>query len=659
MNLYSAWWFLRAPRRLLLGALLLCASLVAGALGVQAVRQARARAAAPDLANLVPPGALLAIQSPDFARLLAQWNSSAEQKQWLGSASYSVFQNSRLFGRLSDAEGEFARASGVPAAKLLPQVAGTQSIFAWYDVGSLEFLYITRLAPGQAESSDLVRQRTLFSQRSAGGIPFFVRIANGTDNGAARTVAFATSGDLLLLATREDLMAGALERLAQQRPIQEQAGAPGAGESLAQESWFRDASAALPESPGQTPVLHMVLNLKRIVPMPYFRTYWIQQNVTQLSRFRASAADLYDESGEFREERVLLPVNEQSSAARIPPPKTGLASLAALAPPAGVFRATATDSADDAIDALQQKLLGHATSAVGSGSLAANPDLNVAPAGEDPESEGRGEAGASPGNADLTTRIDTPPLGSASASNRPLEEALHAAGFNALLTWSAAGPVDKTNPSLWVPLHSAVVLRGNAAWSASSIAAALQASLRGGLTTGGLGVEFRPATPSPTTPTPATPVVYVLDGSKPLLFTVRDTRAGHLLFLADSTVVLDELVRRADLPPTSARDGANAFAPGACRIAGFDLAFARAPYARLTTLIDGTNRNAASGIDRSFSDASDTPRGGTVPALFSQNLLSLADAFSALSSERFVEWPIETEAGPALRQTVLYKWSSQ
>ena len=132
------------PRRLLLAATLLVAT---AALAWQVARTRTAATPPVDLAALTPAGALLSIQSPDFTGLLASWNNSAEQKAWLASTNYSVFSNSRLFGRLTDAETEFAAASQIPAATLLPQVAGKQSLFAWYDVGNLEFLYITRMSP--------------------------------------------------------------------------------------------------------------------------------------------------------------------------------------------------------------------------------------------------------------------------------------------------------------------------------------------------------------------------------------------------------------------------------------------------------------------------------------------------------------------------------
>ena len=54
------------------------------------------------------------------------------------------------------------------------------------------------------------------------------------------------------------------------------------------------------------------------------------------------------------------------------------------------------------------------------------------------------------------------------------------------------------------------------------------------------------------------------------------------------------------------------------------------------------------------------PKGPTAPTLFfSHNLKSLSDTFAALLSEHFIERPIDTPAGPALRQTVTYQWRPQ
>src|SRR5271163_604374 len=94
----------------------------------------------PGLAGMMPDGALLYIESPDFQSLLADWSNSPEKQTWLKSDDYAVFSQSCLFGRLSQAQSEFATAAGLPPdMQFLTQVAGKQSAFAWYDIGNLDF----------------------------------------------------------------------------------------------------------------------------------------------------------------------------------------------------------------------------------------------------------------------------------------------------------------------------------------------------------------------------------------------------------------------------------------------------------------------------------------------------------------------------------------
>ena len=83
-------------RRILLSVIALvalCASAVFGAHQVLAPKE-------PGLAGMMPDGALLYIESPDFQSLLADWSNSPEKQTWLKSDDYAVFSQSRLFGRL-------------------------------------------------------------------------------------------------------------------------------------------------------------------------------------------------------------------------------------------------------------------------------------------------------------------------------------------------------------------------------------------------------------------------------------------------------------------------------------------------------------------------------------------------------------------------------
>jgi len=78
-----------------------------------------------------------------------------------------------------------------------------RSVFALYDIGNLQFLYITYLPSAKSVQTTLWQTRSNFEPRSAGGVNFYLR----RDPQSQREVAFAVSGDYLLLSTREDLMA--------------------------------------------------------------------------------------------------------------------------------------------------------------------------------------------------------------------------------------------------------------------------------------------------------------------------------------------------------------------------------------------------------------------------------------------------------------------
>jgi hypothetical protein len=164
--------------------------------------------APPSLSKYVPAGPLVYLEAKDFSTLLSDWTSSPQKKQWLTSENYEVFSRSRLFLRLKGASDQFAAAAGLPPdMNFLSQVAGERSAFALYDIGNLQFFYITYLPSAKSMQTTLWQARSKFEPRSAGGVDFYLR----RDPQSQREVAFAVSGDYLLLSTREDLMAGALQ----------------------------------------------------------------------------------------------------------------------------------------------------------------------------------------------------------------------------------------------------------------------------------------------------------------------------------------------------------------------------------------------------------------------------------------------------------------
>jgi hypothetical protein len=73
-------------------------------------------------------------------------------------------------------------------------------------------------------------------------------------------------------------------------------------------------------------------------------------------------------------------------------------------------------------------------------------------------------------------------------------------------------------------------------------------------------------------------------------------------------------------------------------MAAFNHSAQRAPFHRLTALIDGTNLQSRDSK--------------AVPQFFSGSIRSLSDSFAPLASEHF----LERRDGPLIRQTALYQW---
>ncbi len=380
--------------------------------------------APPPLSRYVPAGPLVYLEASNVSKLLSDWNSSSQKKRWLASDNYEVFSRSRLFLRLKGAGEQFAAAAGLPPdTNFLSQVAGERSVFALYDIGNLQFLYITYLPSAKSMQTTLWQTRAKFEPRSAGGVDFYLR----RDPGSQREVAFAVAGDYLLLSTREDLIAGALQLMSgkQDRTVEG-------------EQWWAQSTAAA----GQAGDLRMVLNLEQLVPNGYFRTYWVQQNITDLKRYSASISDLFRSSTQYREERVLIR-KEKAEQESSPDGAAAAADVVRLVPAdAGVYEAEANPTSDDNLALLETKLLAP--------HLGPAPPSQVAP-------QVQLTTGEQGGGSDLETRIDQAPVErpAAQPSLSALKDLLHKTPVLASLQVQSS-VLDQAG--VFVRIHSAVVL---------------------------------------------------------------------------------------------------------------------------------------------------------------------------------------------------------
>ncbi len=330
----------------------------------------------PTLAEKMPAGALLFVEASNFGGLLSEWSASREKTEWLGSANYEAFLRSGLLGRLDGASTEFTQASGVVNDwNFLISVAGSQSAMAIYDIGNMKFVYISRLPSAKLAQSKIWQARTTYTTRTASGKNYFVK----SDPISKRTACLANDGDLLILTTDESLMAATLAQLALP-----------AG-SLRSQSWF---SSAWNPAEGNSE-LHMVFNVGDLVKTPHFRSYWVQQNASQLKQFSAGASSLVRQAASWTESRILLR-NEPRTAVT----NSALNSLVDAIPQnAGFYKVWSAPEPEELAALIGYRLLGGKQQA-------AIPYINA------PAEAGVQEAGDS---GDLETRIDDAPLKESSA----------------------------------------------------------------------------------------------------------------------------------------------------------------------------------------------------------------------------------------------------
>jgi len=538
----------------------------------------------PAFSRYCPAGALLYLQAKDFSSLLAEWNDSPQKRQWVKSANYEVFSNSRLFLRLKSAGDQFAAAAGLPPdAAFLKQVAGRQSALAIYDIGKLQFLYVTQLSSGSSMQSALWQRRGKFETRNAAGIPFFVR----RDPESGAEVAFAVNGDHLLLATREDLFAAALQLMAGSRD-----------RSIEAEQWWAQSVAAA----GPAGDLRMVLDLEKIVPSPYFRSYWIQRDGTDMKQYGAAVSDLFRSDKEYREERVLLKKAAPAGASAENDGAAGVAELARLVPgQAGVYEVKANPTPAECVALLETKLLAPHLGPIAAEKLAPQVTLTS------------GETGS---GSDLETRIDQTAAPQSVLSDRraPLSALLQKNRVRAVLQVQAT---ERDKDGVFVHFHSGFVLLGESDWNEAAARSALIDFVGPDLTAGRMGVEWQ-----------ARSGAQEFNGLWSLVTAVR----GKYFFIADQAGLLNGMLaginQRVALKP-------------AVFAAGFDHSSERENFARLTGLLDRTGNETGA-----------APGMAHTPEFFSENLQSLSSTLAGVASERIVV----RDAGDKVLQTVIYEW---
>jgi len=574
------------PRQwLVIGALLaVCGAVVAvGVIEHNATQKS-------EVAALLPEGALLSIEADDFAALLHDWNSSDQKRAWIKGDNYAAFSRSRLFERLAQAQSEFSEVAAVSTdAEMLSAIAGKQSGLALYDIGKLEFVYITRMDADRAQALPLWQARDKFERRSEAGSDFYLR----KNANSGREAAFALRDGWLILGTRQDLVAGVLDRMAGKND-----------QNLGNEAWYAEAV----KHAGERGELRMALDLSRLVPSPYFRSYWVQRNITEMKQYASAVSDLRRDGSTYREERVLL--RRENSGNRL---QGDAQSLFLIAPDdAALVVAQVPSDTAQVLGAMREDLLELRP-------IAARNRMTTAPPMASDENAGT----AAQLDVDLT---QAPQLESRTDVFQPLQAVLNAAdAVRMMRCYQSSLP----QGDVFVEMHAAMVLEARNSWNEEAVRNALTTALASTTTVNKLGAQWQKHSSSAGD-------YLALDGPI-LLFLKLD---GSRLFLSTDAALLETLLHRAHGASTPADNNQT-------YLAVFRTAQARPGYLHLMRQLDRANGSKLPGQE----DGS-TPMNGTAPTFFSGNIASLSNTFARLDGEQVVEHDL----GATVQQTVTYRW---
>jgi len=168
-----------------------------------------------------------------------------------------------LFGRLSQAQESSPQPQVFQPTMLCSNRLRRGSCLGLYDIGNLEFVYVTRIDRQQIEENFAVANTgNKFDSAPRRALDFTC----GKTCGFFATAAFAAVNGWLILGTREDLVAGVLDRIAGT-----------AAHSLRMKVGMPEQSAGSKgEADGARGDLQHGLEFEQIVPSPLFRTYWIK-----------------------------------------------------------------------------------------------------------------------------------------------------------------------------------------------------------------------------------------------------------------------------------------------------------------------------------------------------------------------------------------------
>jgi hypothetical protein len=363
---------------------------------------------------------------------------------------------------------------------------------------------------------------------------------------------------------------------------------------VAGEQWF-DKSVHRAKPAGE---LRMVMDLEKLKRSPHFRSYWIQQNITELGQYAAAIADAGRAPGELHETRVLLRTAEIAPAWN----EAAVGEVLRLAPAnAGVYRAWASPSPQTAFELLRRKILNpHPETQIASKTA---PVVAL-------------DSGAVGDESELEIRIDEPPLETgAPDTGSEIRKLLEAIPIEAMLD---IGSTRVQQDGVFAGTESGVALLAASDWDAAAVRNAVTAAFATMLTEDQIGVHWVDRGSGANS-------YSELDGLQSLALATH----GRVLVIATSKELLEAMLAGAANQPSTT---------GARYAAVYRHSVELPNFVKMMRLIDNPLAKQTSG---------DAPE----PAFFSGNIASLGQALSRIGSESIVVH----DTGSIVTQNVVYK----
>jgi len=239
-----------------------------------------------ELSNYFPPNPILFLHIDDFHTKLEDFRESRMLGDYLETKNYEDFEKSRLFRKLELRFKDLGEVAGFSIGlDALRHLAGRETGFALYDIGELQFVYIT-VIPGKRFARSKLRQiKGEFEERRLDDRLYYVR---ERDDGSL-AFAFTLVEGKLLASNNLRLFEESLSYL--DNPTG----------SLSQNPEFSTLFVKGFKSNDITMWLQQALLNENL----YFNNYWIFRNSKELGWIGHVLIDVEIKKDEIRERRIL------------------------------------------------------------------------------------------------------------------------------------------------------------------------------------------------------------------------------------------------------------------------------------------------------------------------------------------------------------------